>query len=78
MAGAMLILLAASRVPSLKDRLGSEIITLGPHLTQLIEPWMVSPGSSISPSVDQSLRLINEVTGFLKLEFQAHSGDQRQ
>lgn len=77
MASAMLILLAASRVPSLQDRLGPDVTTLGAHLKHLIGPWMHAPGSSVSPSVGQSLRLIDEIDGFLKLGFHVQAGDQR-
>ncbi len=69
MTGGMLILLAACRVPSLRERMGLEVTTLGPFLKQLIEPWMRVPGQLISPSVEQSLRMICEVDGFMKDEF---------
>jgi hypothetical protein len=73
MTGGMLILLAACRVPSLRERMGSEVTTLGSFLKQLIEPWMRVPGQFISPSVEQSLRMICEVDDFIKQEY--HSGD---
>jgi hypothetical protein len=73
MTGGMLILLAACRIPSLRERMGSEVTTLGSFLKQLIEPWMRVPGEFISPSVEQSLRMICEVDGFIKQKYR--SGD---
>lgn len=69
MAGGMLILLAASKIPSLRSRIGAEVTTLGDHLQQLIETWMFVPGEAVSPSVEQSLRMIADVGGFLKAEY---------
>ena len=63
MAGGMLILLAACRVPPLRERMGAEVTTLGPLLKELISQWMHVPGDAISPSVEQSLRMICEVGG---------------
>jgi hypothetical protein len=69
----MLILLAASRVPSLRSRIPAEVTTLGPHLQKLIETWMCVPAGSsadaISPSVEQSLRMICDVGRFINSEF---------
>jgi len=69
MAGGMLILLAASKIPSLRSRIGGDVTSLGDHLQQLFETWMHVPGESVSPSVEQSLRMICDVGGFLKSEY---------
>lgn len=69
MAGGMLILLAASKIPSLRSRIGGDVINLGDHLQQLFETWMYVPGESTSPSVGQSLRMICDVGAFLKSEY---------
>ena len=69
MAGGMLILLAASKIPSLRSRLGGDTANLGDHLQQLFETWMYVPGDSVSPSVEQSLRMICDVGAFLKSEY---------
>lgn len=65
----MLILLAACRVPSLQNRLSPEVTKLGPQLTEQIEQWMRVPGDdAISPSVEQSVRMIGEVSRFIEAE----------
>jgi len=69
MAGGMLILLAASKIPSLRSRIGGEVTNLGDHLQQLFETWMFVPSDSVSPSVEQSLRMICDVGAFLKSEY---------
>ena len=69
MAGGMLILLAASKIPSLRSRIGGDVTNLGDHLQQLFETWMYVPGESVSPSVEQSLRMICDVGAFLKNEY---------
>ena len=74
MASGMLILLAANRIPSLRSRIGAEVTTLGPLLKDLISQWMQVPGEAISPSVEQSLRMICDVGGFIKSEYMAGSG----
>ena len=69
MASTMLLLLAASRIPALKQRLDSRILEAGSHLTCLIEPWM-HLHDPVSPSVRQSLRMIGEVNTLLHAEFE--------
>ncbi|KAH6700568.1 hypothetical protein BKA61DRAFT_636606 [Leptodontidium sp. MPI-SDFR-AT-0119] len=74
MAGGMLILLAATRIPPLRSRMGSEVTTLGPLLEDFISQWMQIPGETISPSVEQSLRMICDVGGFIKSEYISGAG----
>ncbi|KAF2217680.1 hypothetical protein CERZMDRAFT_92335 [Cercospora zeae-maydis SCOH1-5] len=68
MASTMLLLLAASRIPALKERLDSQTLDAGKHLAQLIEPWTHVHGGAVSPSVRQSLRMIGEVDALLHAE----------
>ena len=70
MASTMLLLLAASRIPALKQRLDSRVLEAGSHLTRLIEPWMHLHGHDVSPSVRQSLRMIGEVSTLLHAEYE--------
>jgi hypothetical protein len=76
MTGGMLILLAACRVPSLRERMGPEVTTLGSFLKQLIEPWMRVPGEFISPSVEQSLRMICEADDCIKQQYRSSDSEQ--
>ena len=69
MASTMLLLLAASRISALKQRLDSRVLEAGSHLTRLIEPWM-HLHDPVSPSVRQSLRMIGEVNTLLHAEFE--------
>ena len=69
MTGAMLALLAACRHPDLRQVIGKEVLTTGHHLQQLIQGWIKLCGDPSSPSVDQSLRIISEVTGFIEQEY---------
>ena len=71
MSGAMLILLAACRVPSLRALISSEILGAGDHLKQLFQSWQRLAVSSISPSVDQSIRIIGEADTFIKEVYSA-------
>lgn len=66
MAGAMLVLLAACRTPSLKDLIGLEVVAAGDHLRKLLEGWQQVMGDPSSPSVDQSLRIISEADRFIR------------
>lgn len=68
MTGAMLILLAACRVPVLRDMIGKQISAAGHHLMRLIPEWSKITGDVASPSVEQSLRIIAEVTSLAKQE----------
>ncbi len=69
MASTMLLLLAASRIPVLKQRLDARVLDAGKHLTKLIEIWMHVHGDAVSPSVRQSLRMIREVDALLQAEY---------
>lgn len=66
MAGAMLVLLAACRTPSLKDLIGPEVLAAGDHLRKLLEGWQQVMGGPSSPSVDQSVRIISEADRFIR------------
>lgn len=66
MAGAMLVLLAACRVPSLQSLIGPEVLLAGDHLRQLLEGWQQVCGGPASPSVDQSVRIIGEADRFIR------------
>ncbi|RDW80896.1 C6 zinc finger-containing protein [Coleophoma crateriformis] len=67
---AMLILLAAIRVPALRDLIRSEATTVGDHLQQLMHRWAQVPGHFQSPSVAQSLQMIWDVHGFIQHEYE--------
>lgn len=66
MAGAMLQLLAACKIPSLRNIIGSEIFSAGDHLIQLLQGWQELVGGPPSPSVDQSIRIIGAADRFIK------------
>lgn len=66
---AMLILLAASRVPSLRELMRTEATTVGDHLQQLLHRWSQVPSNSQSPSVAQSLQMIWDIHGFIQQEY---------
>jgi hypothetical protein len=61
MSSNMLILLAARRVPALRDTVLVHIAALADSLSKMIEPWLAIHTSEPSPSVQQSLWLIREV-----------------
>jgi len=65
----MLILLAAIRLPALRQLVAKELLATGRHLKELIQGWMAVSGEPISPSVDQSLRIIAEVTDLIEQDF---------
>lgn len=67
----MLILLAASRVPSLKLLVGPQVLKTGAHLSHLIKSWTYSFGFVASPSVEQSLKMICEIDGFIQHGYEA-------
>lgn len=72
MAGAMLVLLAASRVPYLRGVLGPEdLLAAGDHLRRLLARWQRVAGDPSSPSVDQSVRIICEADEFIRQVFAA-------
>jgi len=69
MAGAMLVILAACRVPSLRTLIGPEVLTAGEHLKGLLEGWQKVSGDPSSPSVDQSVRIIGAADRFIQLVY---------
>ena len=70
MSGAMLILLAACQVPTLKSLIDLKVLKMGDHLKQLFQEWRKFLVGSDSPSVDQSLWIINEADRFIKESYQ--------
>lgn len=66
MAGAMLVLLAACRIPALKDMIVPEVLGAGEHLRQLLQGWQAVMGEPTSPSVDQSIRMIGDADRFIQ------------
>jgi len=74
MTAAMLILLVACRLPVLRQLVGEEVLTAASHLKQLIQNWTKISGPPNSPSIDQSLRLISEIDGFIQQEYQGEEG----
>lgn len=75
MTGAMLVLLAASRLPYLRNLLGQDVTNIGSHLQTLIKRWVQIPGENRSPSIEQSLRMIGEIDVFLHQEFGTEKKD---
>lgn len=61
MAGAMLMLLAACRVRSLCELVGTEVLIAGEHLQTTLSSWRSLMGGVPSPSVEQSLRLMADI-----------------
>ncbi|TAQ89900.1 hypothetical protein B7494_g1772 [Chlorociboria aeruginascens] len=68
MTGAMLILLAAYRLPVLRHLVGEEVLRAGSHLKRCIQSWSEVLGPPNSPSVDQSLRMICEIDDIMQQE----------
>ncbi|KND92834.1 hypothetical protein TOPH_02821 [Tolypocladium ophioglossoides CBS 100239] len=66
MACAMLVLLAACRVPSLRSLIGPDVLMAGDHLRQLLQSWQRLTYGPRSPSVDQGIRIIHEADKFIK------------
>ncbi|KAK3395352.1 hypothetical protein B0T20DRAFT_455256 [Sordaria brevicollis] len=75
MAGAMLVLLAACRIPALKNLIGPEILQAGSHLRKLLLGWQEVQGEPSSPSVDQSVHIIQEAERFIKDVYTAERGE---
>ncbi|WDK12921.1 C6 zinc finger domain-containing protein, partial [Colletotrichum graminicola] len=71
MAGAMLVLLAACRISTLKDMIGPEVLGAGAHLRQLLQGWQGVMGEPTSPSVNQAIRIISDADRFIKEVYQA-------
>jgi hypothetical protein len=66
MAAAMLILLAAMRIPSIKSILRPEAIVLGSHLQKLLKQWAEINTHDRSPSVQWAIRLIETADRLIK------------
>ncbi|KAL4966622.1 fungal specific transcription factor domain-containing protein [Aspergillus stella-maris] len=66
MASVMLIALATARETSLRTCLPRGITSLGPQLSQHLTQWMQIPRSGVSPSVQQSISLIEDAGGLLQ------------
>lgn len=66
MSGAMLVLLAACRVASLRNLIGPDVLEAGDHLEQLFRNWQRLSVGSVSPSVAQSMQIIREADTFIK------------
>ena len=65
MAGAMLVLLAACRVRALRRLIGAEVLSAGGHLRRLFLEWQKISGKLASPSVEQSVRIIEQAEEFI-------------
>ncbi len=65
MAAAMLVLLAAAKVPTLRDLLDREVLRAGRHLTMLFSTWYEIAGTEVCPSIDQSYRIIQEADRYI-------------
>jgi hypothetical protein len=73
MAGAMLIILAAYRLPRLRQRIKRDVTSLGRHLEPRLKRWMQVPCQPVSPSVEHSLRLIMMTDEFLRREHEGQN-----
>lgn len=69
MAGGMLVLLAACRVPSLKRVMSHKVLSAGTHLQRLFEDWQQLSGNPYSPSANQALQIIRAADKFIKVEY---------
>ncbi|OJJ06629.1 hypothetical protein ASPVEDRAFT_875787 [Aspergillus versicolor CBS 583.65] len=66
MASVMLIALATARESSLQSCLPENMTEIGPHLGKYLTQWMRVPGHGVSPSVMQSIRLIEDASESLR------------
>ncbi|KAL9562293.1 hypothetical protein ACKAV7_013376 [Fusarium commune] len=66
MSGAMLIILAASHVPALKEFIGSRATLVGSHLEKLFRNWREVSFGGDSPSVDRSMWLIQQADSYIR------------
>lgn len=66
MSGAMLILLAASHVPALKEFIGTRATLVGSHLERLFRTWRDVSFGGDSPSVDRSMWLIQQADSYIR------------
>ncbi|KAL3463527.1 hypothetical protein BJX64DRAFT_116427 [Aspergillus heterothallicus] len=71
MASVMLIALAAARENALRTCLPTDVTEIGPSLSRHLTDWMQLPGSGVSPSVLQSIRLIEDASVSLRTIFLA-------
>ncbi|KAL3438226.1 hypothetical protein BDV09DRAFT_205637 [Aspergillus tetrazonus] len=65
MASVMLIALATAADSSLRVCLPEDVTEIGPNLTKHLLRWMQVPGQGVSPSVLQSVRLIEDASASL-------------
>lgn len=66
MAGAMLVMLAASRVARLRELMRPDTLSAGDHLKSLLPRWQQLSDGPSSPSVSQSVRIIDAADKFIK------------
>lgn len=66
MAGAMLIILAAAQAPALRDSVRESGPVAGKHLLPLLDEWGQILDNHSSPSVEQSVYIIREVSRYLE------------
>ncbi|KAL2869004.1 fungal specific transcription factor domain-containing protein [Aspergillus lucknowensis] len=62
MASVMLITLATARETALRPSLPPDAVGIGPKLRKHLTEWMQVPGAGVSPSVLQSIRLIEDAS----------------
>lgn len=67
MASVLLITLAASRVSALQGLMSPRIVRIGDHVTGLLAQWVNIPGRGTSPSIMESIKLIENVSALLTL-----------
>jgi len=72
MAGAMLILLAAYCVPSIRPYIRPEVLDLGQHLSRLLNRWLWIPGAPVSPSVEQAIQWIATADDLIQKQASLH------
>ena len=66
MSGAMLIILAASHIPALKEFIGTRATLVGSHLEKLFRNWRLVSFGGDSPSVDRSMWLIQQADSYIR------------
>lgn len=66
MSGAMLIILAASHIPALKEFIGTRATLVGGHLEKLFRNWREVSFGGDSPSVDRSMWLIQQADSYIR------------
>ena len=73
----MLVLLAACRVPSLRGLIDPDVLGAGDHLKTLLQGWQRAVGGPLSPSVEQSIRIIHEADKFIREAYLPSPRDAR-